>query len=232
MDTRRSWSSRCGRSPRWSSTSLAIAWPRPRSSRDSPGAQRSRRVGGGHRAGRRAGRRPHGRRSGACFRGGEFTAVVSAKPEESVALADRLGRLGEPRGRVSLGGQDLAGVPVAAVRSTVVVNDPEGDCSPGPCARNSGPGDRRRTRPWRPRSTSPQAGHPRLAPRRAGRSDRGEGARLLGRSAAADQARQALAADPPVLVLLEPTSAVDAHGGASARHSPRRGAAGRPSSRR
>ena len=52
--------------------------------------------------------------------------MVSARPEESAALADRLGRFGPLRTPVLLGGVPLADLPLAAVRRRVVVseNDP------------------------------------------------------------------------------------------------------------
>jgi ABC-type multidrug transport system fused ATPase/permease subunit len=59
-------------------------------------------------------------------RPGLLTAVVSARPEDSTALADRLGRFGPQPTDVRLDGTRLADAPLAQVRSRIVVseNDP------------------------------------------------------------------------------------------------------------
>jgi len=54
---------------------------------------------------------------------GEMTAIVSARPEESSALADRLGRFGQTPTAVHLGGVALADLPLATVRERIVVSE-------------------------------------------------------------------------------------------------------------
>lgn len=53
---------------------------------------------------------------------GRMTAVVSAQPEESAALADRLGRFGSAEA-VTLGGVSVDALPLAAVRERIVVSE-------------------------------------------------------------------------------------------------------------
>ena len=54
---------------------------------------------------------------------GELTAIVSARPEDSRALADRLGRFGRTRTEVHLGGIAIADLPLATVRRRIVVSE-------------------------------------------------------------------------------------------------------------
>jgi ABC-type multidrug transport system fused ATPase/permease subunit len=54
---------------------------------------------------------------------GRFTVVVSARPEDSAALADRLGRFGATDTDVRLDGTRLADAPLADVRRRVVVSE-------------------------------------------------------------------------------------------------------------
>jgi ABC-type multidrug transport system fused ATPase/permease subunit len=54
---------------------------------------------------------------------GQLTAIVSARPEESRALADRLGRFGTDRTAVLLDGVAIAGLPLATVRRRIVVSE-------------------------------------------------------------------------------------------------------------
>nr|WP_223128649.1 ABC transporter ATP-binding protein [Terrabacter sp. MAHUQ-38] len=61
--------------------------------------------------------------SGVSIEPGSLTAVVSARPEESAALADRLGRFGVGATEVRLGGTRLADAPLADVRRRVVVSE-------------------------------------------------------------------------------------------------------------
>jgi ABC-type multidrug transport system fused ATPase/permease subunit len=64
--------------------------------------------------------------SGVTVRPGLLTAVVSARPEDSTALADRLGRFGPQPTDARLDGTRLADAALAQVRSRIVVseNDP------------------------------------------------------------------------------------------------------------
>jgi ABC-type multidrug transport system fused ATPase/permease subunit len=54
---------------------------------------------------------------------GRLTAIVSARPEESRALADRLGRFGRTRTEVHLDGVAIASLPLATVRRRIVVSE-------------------------------------------------------------------------------------------------------------
>jgi ABC-type multidrug transport system fused ATPase/permease subunit len=54
---------------------------------------------------------------------GEMTAIVSAVPEESSALADRLGRFGQVPTAVQLDGVAIADLPLSTVRARIVVSE-------------------------------------------------------------------------------------------------------------
>ncbi len=54
---------------------------------------------------------------------GLLTAIVSARPEESRKLADRLGRFGRARSEVHLGGVAIADLPLETVRRRIVVSE-------------------------------------------------------------------------------------------------------------
>lgn len=61
--------------------------------------------------------------SGVTIDPGRFTVVVSARPEESAALADRLGRFGVHESDVRLNGTRIADVPIAELRRRIVVSE-------------------------------------------------------------------------------------------------------------
>jgi ABC-type multidrug transport system fused ATPase/permease subunit len=61
--------------------------------------------------------------SNVTIRPGRLTAIVSARPEESIALADRLGRFGKTRTAVHLDGVAIADLPLATVRRRIVVSE-------------------------------------------------------------------------------------------------------------
>jgi ABC-type multidrug transport system fused ATPase/permease subunit len=61
-------------------------------------------------------------RSGLVVRPGELLGLVSAEPHETAAIADRLGRFGDENG-VLLGDVRLADLPVATVRRRIVVSE-------------------------------------------------------------------------------------------------------------
>ena len=140
---------------------------------------------------------------------GQFTAVVSDPPEDAAALADRLGRYAE--GDVRWGEVPLEGLDREALRSRIVVSDTAATLFSG-----------RLEEQVDVRGTGPEAVQAAL---HTASSDDvlealPEGMDTLvterGRSFSGGQRQRlvlarALAADPEVLVLVEPTSAVDAH---------------------
>jgi ABC-type multidrug transport system fused ATPase/permease subunit len=61
--------------------------------------------------------------SGVSITAGQLTAIVSARPQESRALADRLGRFGTDGTQACLDGVAIAGLPLATVRRRIVVSE-------------------------------------------------------------------------------------------------------------
>ncbi|MFJ9695311.1 ABC transporter transmembrane domain-containing protein [Kitasatospora sp. NPDC101183] len=167
----------------------------------------------------------HDPETGLTARAGELTAVVCGDPDFAGALAERLGGHvpaadGEaPRPSVRLGGTDLDAVPLAEAREAVLVQDKEPVLLSGTLAElfdvpSSG---RVPVAEALAAARCDDVLHA-LASGSPGADGDVMGARITerGRSLSGGQ-RQRLAlarsvlADPPVLVLDEPTSAVDAH---------------------
>ena len=151
-------------------------------------------------------------RSGLVVRPGQFLAVVSARPEESAALADRLGRFGTDVAGVTLGGIPLTELPLATVRRRILVSETDPRLFTGTL--------REELDPW---STHQDAqildalavasGEDVLEALADGLDSEVE---ERGRSFSGGQRQRlaltrALLAEAPTLVLVEPTSAVDAH---------------------
>lgn len=151
-------------------------------------------------------------RSGLVVRHGEFLAVVSARPEESASLADRLGRFGTDVEGVTLGGIGLTELPLDSVRARILISENDPRLFTGTL--------RDELDPW--------GRHPDSAILAA--LDVASGEDVLealpdgldseveerGRSFSGGQRQRlaltrALLAQAPTLVLVEPTSAVDAH---------------------
>ena len=149
--------------------------------------------------------------TGARFPGGALSAVVSAQPQDSADLAARIGRLGADTA-VTVASVPLSGLPIRQVPRAIVVNDPDSALFTGSLREELSAG--------RPISDEtllaaidaawardvlralPEGLDGRVEER--GRGFSGGQRQRLGLA-------RALATDPPILVLIEPTSAVDAH---------------------
>lgn len=140
---------------------------------------------------------------------GQITAVVSDPPEDSAVLADRLGRYAE--GEVLWGGVPLEGLDREVVRRRIVVSDTASTLFSG---RLESQLDIRGRGPQQVAAALHTAsaedvlealpdGMETLVTERGRSFSGGQRQRLV--------LARALAADPEILVLVEPTSAVDAH---------------------
>src|SRR5262245_23529956 len=150
--------------------------------------------------------------SGVVVEPGVLTCVVSSVPDEAAAVAERLGRLSAERG-VRLGDRRLEDLSLAAVRRRIVVSGQDALLFAGDL--------RGQLDPWG-HAGSDAGLHAALAVANAGdvldALPEGLDAEVdeRGRSFSGGQRQRlvlarALVADPEILVLVEPTSAVDAH---------------------
>jgi ABC-type multidrug transport system fused ATPase/permease subunit len=156
---------------------------------------------------------------------GELTALVSDPPDEAAAVADRLGRYAT--GEVRWGGVPLTGLPRAEVRRRIVVSDTGSTLFSGVLReqidiRGNGAeavDDALWTASADDVLEALADGLDELVTERGRSFSGGQRQRLV--------LARALAADPEILILVEPTSAVDAHTEARVAERLRRARAGR-----
>jgi ABC-type multidrug transport system fused ATPase/permease subunit len=148
--------------------------------------------------------------SGLVVRPGLVTAVVAAHPRDAIAVADRLGRYTD--GEVRLSGVPLRDLKLAAVRERILVADNDARLFAGPLRAGLSPraaADDARLRAALAVVSAtdvvdalPDGLDTVIA--QGGREFSGGQQQRL-------RLARALLADPPILILVEPTSAVDAH---------------------
>ncbi|TDT42247.1 putative ABC transport system ATP-binding protein [Streptomyces sp. BK208] len=145
-------------------------------------------------------------------RAGEFVAVAAYQPRAAAELAEVLALQVPPdayEGTVRLGGRDLADLAVAAVREHMLVNPYDGEIFAGTLRSNIDPsGTSRRV----PEAVEASMLTDVVALHREGldHAVRDRGANLSGGQRQRLSLARALAADSDVLVLRDPTTAVDA----------------------
>ncbi len=160
--------------------------------------------------------------SGLVLAPGELTAIVSAYPEESAALADRLGRFGagesgpgnESAAGVQLGGVRLSALPLAEVRQRVVVSETEPRLFTGVLREElAGPDgvDISDADIWAAIEVASAADAVDALPEGLESRLEERGRSLSGGQRQRLALARALLRDAETLVLVEPTSAVDAH---------------------
>jgi ABC-type multidrug transport system fused ATPase/permease subunit len=149
--------------------------------------------------------------SGVRVAAGQLTAIVSARPEDSGAIAARLGRALPGRHGVTWGGVALDDLPIEEVRRAIVVSQPDPHLFSGPVRRELGADDVDDL-------ALRQALHTADAADAVDSVDGGLDGELeeRGRALSGGQRQRlalvrALLREPQVLILVDPTSAVDAH---------------------
>ncbi len=153
-------------------------------------------------------------RTGLRLRGGAVTAIVSEDPDESAALADRLGMCApEPDDEVTLGGVPLTALARAEVRRRIVVSDTSAALFSGRLAdrldiTGAGEADGRLERAL---ATASSADILESLPERLDTVVTERGRSFSGGQRQRLVLARALTVDPEILILVEPTSAVDAH---------------------
>jgi ABC-type multidrug transport system fused ATPase/permease subunit len=147
--------------------------------------------------------------SGVIVRPGLVTALVAALPADAVAITDRLGRYADGTEATTLAGVALTDLPLSTVRERILVADNDAHLFSGPLRDDLDPTGEGRLRTALTAAAAtdiidalPDGLDTEVAER--GRSFSGGQQQRL-------RLVRALVADPEILILVEPTSAVDAH---------------------
>ncbi|MET8173528.1 ABC transporter ATP-binding protein [Streptomyces clavifer] len=141
---------------------------------------------------------------------GRLTALVGARPSDSAAVIDRLGRFVESA--VTWGGIRLGDIDLTQVRRRILVADNEADLFAGPLREVlCGPWDRDEETIGRVLRTAMAQDIVRALPDGLDSPVDAQGRTLSGGERQRIRLARALLADPEVLLAVEPTSAVDAH---------------------
>jgi ABC-type bacteriocin/lantibiotic exporter with double-glycine peptidase domain len=147
--------------------------------------------------------------SGVRVRSGLLTAVVSTRPEDAAALADRLGRFAP--GEVSWGADRLDAVPLAEVRRRIVVGDTGAVLFAGRLRDELDLHERGEAALLEALHVAAAEDVLDALPGRLDGQVTERGRAFSGGQRQRLVLTRALLADPEVLVMVEPTSAVDAH---------------------
>lgn len=150
--------------------------------------------------------------SGVAIDPGQLTVVVSARPEDSAALADRLGRFGARPTDVRLNGTRVADAPLAELRERIVVSETDPRLFTGTLRDELDPWGRHDDATIL-EAIGVASAHDVLEALPGGLDNEVE---ERGRAFSGGQRQRlaltrALLSDAEILVLVEPTSAVDAH---------------------
>jgi ABC-type multidrug transport system fused ATPase/permease subunit len=149
--------------------------------------------------------------SGLVVEPGQLTAIVAGVPEEAVAIADRLGRFADG-GEVRLGGVALRDLPLDVVRRRVLVSEHDPRLFTGPLGTELDPtGTAPPERVLAAVATASASDVVEALPDGLATEMDERGRSFSGGQRQRLVLARALVADPEVLILVEPTSAVDAH---------------------